>query len=315
MTGSITGAMLSLQPAASPLVGMAGIGASELIDFGNRLWLSVDNYRLRERYDSLIHGEDMIKFHVRLSGRRSLTFDGFDMLALDDTATAVLLHDRDLPKTDHILADHHEVSITVAMNRSRFLEYLDAGNTQVPVALEDVISRYAYSPRLATAVPTPDEIRLAREILGCRSTGPLRKLFLEAKALEFIHIVLEHLAAPAESRGSSIRLTDRDKRALYQVRERLEASFMEGARIEDLAREFGLNRNKLCTGFRSLFGVSIFDFASGLRMAEARRLLRASSLSVSEVAFSVGYSSTAAFSSAFHRYFGHSPSDTRGLPA
>lgn len=311
----MTGSTLSLQSETDhPALGMQSAGTPELFDFGGRLWLSVDNYRLHERFDGLIHGEDQIKFHVRLSGRRSLTFDGCEMLALEDTATAVLLHDRDLPKTDHILADHHEVSITVAMNRSRFMEYLDAGNTHMPVALEDVISRYAYTPRLATAVPTPDEIRLAREILGCRRTGPLRKLFLEAKALEFIHIVLEHLAAPNELRASSIRLTERDKRVLSQVRERLEASFMEGARIEDLAREFGLNRNKLCTGFRNLFGVSIFDFASGLRMAEARRLLRASALSVSEVALSVGYSSTGAFSSAFHRYFGHSPSETRALP-
>src|SRR5690606_5594411 len=111
-----------------------------------------------------------------------------------------------------------------------------------------------------------------------------------------------------------MRLTERDKRRLHQVRERLESSFMENARIEDLAREFGLNRNKLCTGFRNLFGVSIFDFASGLRMSEARKLLRSSSLSVSEVALTVGYSSTAAFSSAFNRYFGHPPSDTRSLP-
>ncbi|MFC4308522.1 helix-turn-helix transcriptional regulator [Steroidobacter flavus] len=296
-----------------PALAVPGSVAPEVLDFG-RLWLSIDNYRLRERFDSLIHGEDMIKFHVRLSGRRSLTFDGYDMLALDDTATAVLLHERDLPKTDHIFANHEEVSITVAMERQRFLEYLDTGDTNMPVALEDVISRYAYSPRLATAVPTPDEIRLAREILGCRSSGPMRKLFLEAKALEFIHTVVEHLVSPSEARGSSVRLTERDKRQLQQVRERLEASFMAGTRIEDLAREFGLNRNKLCTGFRTLFGVSIFDFASGLRMNEARRLLRESSLNVSEVALSVGYSSTGAFSSAFHRYFGHSPSEARALP-
>lgn len=306
---------LSVPQTVPSALAVPGSGVQELLDFGSRLWLSIDNYRLRERYDSLIHGEDMIKFHVRLAGRRSLTFDGYDMFALDDTATAVLLHDRDLPKTDHIFANQEEVSITVAMNRQRFLEYLDTGSQNVPVALEDVISRYAHTPRLATAVPTPDEIRLAREILGCRRTGPMRRMFLEAKALEFIHTVLEHLVSPAEARGSAVRLTERDRRRLQEVRERLESSFMEAARIEDLAREFGLNRNKLCTGFRNLFGVSIFDFASGLRMNEARRLLREPGLSVSEVALSVGYSSTGAFSSAFHRHFGHSPSDSRGLPA
>jgi AraC-like DNA-binding protein len=306
---------ISLPSAAVTPARSSVTSGPEVIDFGSRLWLSVDRYRLSERFDGTLPGEDMIKFHVRLSGQRSLTFDGYDMLALEDTATAVLLHENDLPKTDHIFAGHEEVSITVWMKRQRLLEYLDAGSTAVPVALEDVISRYAFTPRLATAVPTPDEVRLAREILGCRRTGPLRKLFLEAKALEFVHIVLEHLVSPGESRGSSVRLMERDKRRLYQVRERLEASFMEGARIEDLAREFGLNRNKLCTGFRSLFGVSIFDFSNGLRMSEARRLLRESSLSVSAVALSVGYSSAGAFSSAFHRYFGHSPSDARGLPA
>jgi AraC-like DNA-binding protein len=311
----MTAALLSLQSASarSPMVPPLPAGA-ELIDFGNRLWLSLENYRVEERLDNLIYGEDMIKFHVRLSGRRSLTFDGFDMLGLDEVATAVLLHERDLPKTDHVHAGSHEVSITVAMSRMRLLEYLDAGNTKVPVALEDVISRYAYSPRLATAVPTRDEVRLAREILGCRRTGALRKLFLEAKALEFIHLVLEHLAAPAQAQSASVRLTERDKRRLREVRARLEGSFMECPRIEDLTREFGLNRNKLCSGFRSLFGVSIFDFVSGLRMGEARRLLCSSSLSVSEVALAVGYSSAGAFSSAFNRYFGYPPSDARGLP-
>lgn len=312
----MTGSMLSWQAAtARPPLGTEQPGPAEVFDFGNRLWLSLDNYRLRERFDGLVYGEDMIKFHVRLSGRRSLTFDGLDMMALEDRATAVLLHERDLPKTDHIFAGHDEKSITVAMSRTRMLEYLDAGGTKVPGALQDVIRRYAYTPRLATAVPTPEEIRLAREMLGCRHTGPLRKLFLEAKALELVHIVLEHLASPGESRSSSIRLTERDKRRLHQVRERLESSFMENARIEDLAREFGLNRNKLCTGFRSLFGVSIFDFTCGLRMNEARRLLCSSGMTVSEVALAVGYSSTGAFSTAFNRYFGHSPSDTRNLPA
>jgi AraC-like DNA-binding protein len=288
-------------------------GRLEELSFGSRMAMSIDHYRLAERFDAMIPGADLIKFHVRLSGRRLLTFDGRDKMALDSTSTAVLLHELDMPKTDHILAGHEEVSITVAMKRQRFLEYLDAGSTDMPVALEDVISRYAYSPRLATASPAPDELRLAREILGCRRVGPLRKLFLEAKALEFVHSVLEHLISPAETRASSIRLTERDRRRLHEVRERLETTYMDGARIEDLAREFGLNRNKLCTGFRSLFGLSIFDFASGLRMDQAHRLLRESQLSVTEIAISVGYSSAGAFSSAFHRYFGFSPSEARGL--
>ena len=87
-----------------------------MLSFGSRLSMSIDRYRLNERFDGKFHGEDQIKFHVRLSGRRLLTFDGCEMMALDSTSTAVLLHERDMPKTDHILAGHEEVSITVAMH-------------------------------------------------------------------------------------------------------------------------------------------------------------------------------------------------------
>src|SRR4051794_28244773 len=102
---------LQLRDRVSPMPTPA-MGRLEQTTFGNRLTLAIEHYRLAERFDALLHGEDMIKFHVRLSGRRLLTFDGRDMMALEGTSTAVLLHELDMPKTDHILAGHDEVSIT-----------------------------------------------------------------------------------------------------------------------------------------------------------------------------------------------------------
>jgi AraC-like DNA-binding protein len=293
------------------LPGSVGQGFAESLEFGDRFTVGIERFRLAEHSETLVHGEDMIKFHVRLSGRRLLTFDRRDIMALDDAATCVLLHELDVPKMDHILADHEEASITVAMPRSRLLEYLDVTDSNVPLVIDTMLKRYSRGPRLASGVPSREEVRLAREIIGCNRVGPLRRMFLEAKTLELICTVLDHLSAPADERGAPVRLTGNDRRRLQQVRELIEATFMETVRIEDLARQFGLNRNKLCTGFRLLFGVSIFDFVSGLKMDEAQRLLRQSQLSVSQIALAIGYSSAGAFSAAFHRRFGHSPTDVR----
>lgn len=299
------------EEALRQLPATVGQGFIESLVFGDRLLVGLGRYRLAEHSETLVHGEDMVKFHVRLSGRRLLTFHRREVMALEDVATCVLLHEIDVPKVDHLLPEHEEASITIAMPRQRFLEYLDGTNSAAPSILDPMLRRYSHGPRVASAAPSRGEAQLAREILGCQRVGPLRRLFIEAKTLELVCSVLDHLGASSEGRAASIRLTANDRRRLLQVRELLEASFMETARLEDLARQFGLNRNKLCTGFRLLFGVSIFDFASGLKMDQAKRLLLASQLSVSEIAQNVGYSSAGAFSAAFHRHFGQSPSEIR----
>src|SRR5690606_40958500 len=78
-----------------------GSGWREELSFGDRLWLSLDHYRLAHHFRAQVHGLDMIKFHVRLSGRRLLGFAGAELVTLDTAATAVLLHETDQPKTDH----------------------------------------------------------------------------------------------------------------------------------------------------------------------------------------------------------------------
>jgi AraC-like DNA-binding protein len=304
-------------PAPRPVVNLAGrpqvagTGFVEQIHFGAGFFVSVDRYRLTERLDTLVPGEDMVKFHVRLSGRRLLSFDRRDPLALEDLSMACLLHENGTPKTDHILANHDEASITIAMKRERFLEYLDVANSEVPAVLNGMLKRYARGPRLATTRPSGEEVDLARAIIGCRRTGPLRRMYLEAKTLELMVTVLDHLEEPEETPAASVRLTERTRRQLHLVRELLESTFVEPARINELARLSGLNRNKLCTGFRMLFGVSIFDFCSGLRLEHGRRLLLESHLSVLEIALASGYSSASAFSTAFQRRYAFAPTEVR----
>ena len=110
-------------------------------------------------------------------------------------------------------------------------------------------------------------------------------------------------------------MTERDRRQLAQVREFLCTSFTQPPTIHQLARRFGLNRNKLCSGFLLLNGSTIQEFCDALRMDQARRMLRDSQLSISEIALSAGYGSSSSFSAAFHRRFGHPPSQGRRWPA
>ena len=57
----------------------------------------------------------------------------------------------------------------------------------------------------------------------------------------------------------------------------------------------GLSEQKLKAGFSHLYHRTLGDFAHGVRMEEATRLLRETSEPVSQIARTVGYQSEAAF--------------------
>ena len=66
-------------------------------------------------------------------------------------------------------------------------------------------------------------------------------------------------------------------------------------------------------GFRRLYGLPVHTWLRQRRMERAAELLRDSSLSVLEVAQSVGYGSASQFSAAFRRQYGMTPAMYRKM--
>jgi AraC-like DNA-binding protein len=96
-------------------------------------------------------------------------------------------------------------------------------------------------------------------------------------------------------------------RRLYRARDFAAASFADKVTLDDLARVACLSPNHLLRGFRNLFGVSPHQYLTGRRMEEARRLLRATGMPVTEICLAVGFESLGSFSSLFRRENGLSP--------
>ncbi|WP_422624401.1 helix-turn-helix domain-containing protein [Pseudoalteromonas rubra] len=67
------------------------------------------------------------------------------------------------------------------------------------------------------------------------------------------------------------------------------------------------NRNRLSRVFKSYYGATVFNWLRELRMQRAAELLCSTDNSIQEIAFSVGYSDSNNFSTAFKRCFQTSP--------
>ncbi|WP_298715567.1 helix-turn-helix transcriptional regulator, partial [Chitinophaga sp.] len=72
-----------------------------------------------------------------------------------------------------------------------------------------------------------------------------------------------------------------------------------------------LHPKKFSEGFRLVFGLTLKDYITQLRINTARRLLQETNATIREIAAQVGYDNDSAFFRAFHAHTGHSPASFR----
>ncbi len=77
--------------------------------------------------------------------------------------------------------------------------------------------------------------------------------------------------------------------------------------IADLARAVAIPEYQLKSGFKQLYGNTIYGFVLTKKMDQARKLLDMGSIQVNEVAYDIGYSNPSHFIAAFKKQFGVTP--------
>lgn len=73
----------------------------------------------------------------------------------------------------------------------------------------------------------------------------------------------------------------------------------------------GLNHTSLCRLFKECTGMTVGAYATGLKVKEAKRLLRATDKPLSEIAQYLGFSSQSYFQNVFKRGTGVTPGEYR----
>ena len=100
-----------------------------------------------------------------------------------------------------------------------------------------------------------------------------------------------------------------DIKRIREARDVLICNLENPPSLFELARQVGINKNKLNQNFRQVFGTSVFDYLHIHRLEQARELLRNKEKNITEVAFEVGYAQHSNFTRAFKKHFGINPTD------
>ena len=106
-----------------------------------------------------------------------------------------------------------------------------------------------------------------------------------------------------ELKGNDAALMEK---IMKTVNERLDDSYFN---VEGLADAVGLSRVQLHRRVKELTGISVGEFIRNIRLQQAARLLSEGDITVSQVAYAVGFANPTHFSAAFKRHFGVTPSE------
>ncbi|CAH0241331.1 helix-turn-helix transcriptional regulator [Microbacterium sp. Bi128] len=100
----------------------------------------------------------------------------------------------------------------------------------------------------------------------------------------------------------------RDLALLRRVRDRMDREYAQPLDVEALARGAHMSAGHLSREFRLAYGESPYSYLMTRRIERAMTLLRRGDLSVTEVCFTVGFSSLGTFSTRFTELVGVAPS-------
>ncbi len=205
--------------------------------------------------------------------------------------------------TIEYIANGPILGIGIRVNSSLFRSLPENEPEQIPAFFRGILpesneSFYCHAGKMTAST------RIAvYQILNCVFQGFAKQVYLSGKVLELLAIVLADIHL---ERRTLLNPQDRDK--LHQAREILVENLEDPPSLMELSHQVGLNDYKLKMGFREVFRTTVYGYLRQERLELARKLLEEGELNVTEVSYSVGYSSLSHFTKAFTSKFGTRPS-------
>ncbi|SDU07268.1 helix-turn-helix domain-containing protein [Desulfobacula phenolica] len=166
-------------------------------------------------------------------------------------------------------------------------------------------------PFNCTEIITPSMHMILQQIIHCPYEGASHRFFIEAKAMELIACKLNQIKPASHKQKPTPRLKANDIDKIHYAGQLLSNNLQTPPNIIELAKTVGVSRTKFYNDFNQFYGTSPIEYLRFKRAEKARTLVKDESLSMTQIAYSLGYSSSSHFAKAFRDYFGIPPSRYR----
>jgi len=146
-----------------------------------------------------------------------------------------------------------------------------------------------------------------QEIRNAPYDGIIRSIHAEARTLEILMLQLHQYREDKTVQAGQIALKDYDVEQLKAANDILKNNILNPPNIPDLARQVGLNQNKLKRGFKLLFNKTVGESIRTFRLEAAKEMMDKTEMSIQEISYKVGYINQGYFSKRFRQKYGLLP--------
>lgn len=142
-------------------------------------------------------------------------------------------------------------------------------------------------------------------------TKPFNVAFLEQTIKSLLSnraMLKEHFTSELPSNLKSQTISKIDRKFVSEFTSIVESNLSnEEFSIEDICKSVGVSRVQLYRKVKALLNINVNDYILNTRLQKAKYLLQHEELNISEIAYKVGFSSPAYFSTVFKSKFGVTP--------
>jgi AraC-like DNA-binding protein len=172
------------------------------------------------------------------------------------------------------------------------------------------VARDPFSIALCPAIPDMEDA-LLRYLCQCESSAT-RHLLAPITARE-IHARL--LLGPHAEVLQKLLWHETTASRIFEATRRVQSDLAKPLVVGELAQQVGMSGSAFFEHFKAVTGTSPLQYQKDLRLLRARDALRSTNAKVSDIAFEVGYESSAQFSREYARKFGVPPRQDRTMLA
>ncbi|MCP4117051.1 MAG: helix-turn-helix transcriptional regulator [Desulfobacteraceae bacterium] len=289
--------------------GEKGEGEYRKIRFESGISATIMDYSLHRSITSKVETpRPALGFGFCLSGKTRTRIDCFKDEFIIQGGQSAFYYFPNIKVDSEASSEERVKRVVIDMPLEMFQGIVAEDPDAVPKGVRSMVNKERPDPFRAVEKLTPGMRKLLMQILNCSYRGAARRFFIEAKIMELMACKLDLMAKNQGTSTPAVKLKKDDVDRLHFARDLLVRTIEQPMELVELSRRVGVSRTKLLNGFVALFGTTPTSYLRDLRIEKARALIDQGRLSLTDIAHSVGYSSSSHFTKVFRNYFGVTPS-------
>jgi len=200
--------------------------------------------------------------------------------------------------------------LTLHISPDYLKEFIADDFVNLPIGISSLLSGNREERFFIKGEMLPSMIIDSNQIYDTQIKGAPRRMYLEAKALELMTLILSDISEEKNAFSDMI-LSDYQIDKIKEVKSIILTKIANPPSLHQLSEMSGMSHTKLNKAFKQLFGNTVFGYLREQRLDLSRELLESNKFSITQITYEAGWSNPSHFTREFVKVYNMTPKDYR----